>query len=407
MKKDLIFTFFTQFIILVSSILSFKLANIHFGKIGFSEFSLIKRNLAYIYTMVFFGMGITLPRFISIEIGKKSGKENEIFIMSVFFLSIIMLLVGIISIFFKKELSNVLFGNTSYSYFIFPMYFSLIGLIMHGLLYSYYRGKMFFQRANVLQLINIGVFPLIIISIVSNIEDFFIVNGIIISLISFFLLIKILNSFNIKNFKFDKFLMKTVLSYSIQRIPGDFALASLLTLPVIFVSHLNGVLIGGYVAFSISLLNISAQIIAPIGLIMLPKISRLLGENKFNQIKYYIKRLMLFSIIIAITGTTIYQIFAKEILNLYLKDIDFKLIEISKKIMWGVLFYPIYVGLRSIIDAYYKIAFNTISIFVSLIIFLLIFFIFKNIYFAFIFALFSLAIITLYLSILILRGKNE
>ncbi len=65
MKKDFILTFLTQIIILISGLLVFKLAMTQFGDIGFSEFSLVKRNLAYIYNFIFIVLGVAVPRYIA------------------------------------------------------------------------------------------------------------------------------------------------------------------------------------------------------------------------------------------------------------------------------------------------------------------------------------------------------
>lgn len=394
MKKDFIFTFVVQFFVLISGILVFRLAMSHFGEVGFSEYSLVKRNLGYIYTIAYFGMGITIPRYISMEIGKKSGKENEVFVSSLYIFVIILILLAFISLFLKDQLAYLLFGNIKYSFFIFPIYISIVGLVTNGAVYAYYRGKMLFKKANLLQLINIGLIPIIVFLIASNVRNLFIFSGLAMTFISMGLLIKIYLS--IDKVIYDKNIAKSMFFYAIQRIPGDFALSSLIALPAIFASHSSNVITAGYVAFSISLLNLSAQVIAPVGLIMLPKISHLLGEKKYALIKYYVWRLLWVAVTISLFGTILYQLFAKEILSIYLNQVSVELVNISKNIMWGTLFYPIYVGLRSVIDAYYKFAYNTVSVICSLIFFLISYLITHNIYNSLIIALTILSFMTIY-----------
>jgi len=172
-------------------------------------------------------------------------------------------------------------------------------------------------------------------------------------------------------------------------------------------AHAQGVEIAGYVAFSISLLSLSGQVVAPIGLIMLPKISHLIGEGNYVLIKHYVIKLLIFSVGISILGTLIYQIFASQILHVYLGNVDEKLLIISKSIMWGALFYPIYVILRSVIDAYYKTAYNTVSIISALIAFVILIFLFHKIYLGLVISLIVLAFMTIfYILPLITRGKE-
>lgn len=395
MKKDFILTFLTQIIVLVSGLAVFKLAMTQFGDIGFSEFSIIKRNLAYVYTIILLGLGIAVPRYIAIELGKKTKNENSIFIASLLIIGFLLFITAIITYIFNLQISFLLFGDKKYFYFIFPIYISILGLSLNEIVFSFYRGKSLFTTANILQIINLGFVPLLVFLFSKNISEVFLYSGMLMILTSSYFILKVISSekFNwekIKNF------IPTLLRYGIKRVPADFGLASILVLPVIFASHSHDLITAGYIAFSISLLNLSGHIVAPIGLIMLPKISHLIGERNFTKIQEYVKKLFLFSLIISILGTITYQFFAKEILNIYLGKVELDLIDISKHIMWGILFYPFYVTMRSIIDAYYTRAYNTISILVSLIAFLLVYLVTQNIYNALILSLAILAIMTLY-----------
>ena len=395
MKKDFMLTFLTQIIVLVSGLVVFKLAMTQFGDVGFSEFSIVKRNLTYLYALTFLGLGVGIPRYMAIETGIKSGNENNVFLSALFIMVFSLIIVGIILLFFQGKISFLLFGDQNYTKFLFPIFISIVGLSLGSMAYSYYRGKMIFNTSNLLQIINMGFVPLTAFIFAKNIEEIFLYTGLIMSAIS---LIVLTNIFLSESFEFKKIqvFIPKLFTYGIQRLPADFGLASLIALPAIFTAHTEGVVIAGYVAFSISLLSLSGQAVAPIGLIMLPKISHLLGEKNFSLIQYYIKKLLVFSILVAIAGTAIYQLFAEQILSLYLGKVELDLISISKNIMWGALFYPFYVTMRSVVDAYYARAYNTISIFVSLAIFSLIYLTTHNIYNALVLALGALSLMTLY-----------
>jgi len=394
-KKDFILTFLTQIIVLISGLLVFKLAMTQFGDIGFSEFSIVKRNLAYLYTLILLGLGVTVPRYIARELGTKSGNEHHVFLSALSIMTFSLLITGIILFFFQNKISFLLFGDQSYTKFLFPIFVSIVGLSLHSMIYSYYRGNMMFNHSNFLQMINMGVVPLSVFLFAKNIEEVFLYTGLIVSVISLAVLIKVFLSQSFEFNKIKNFIPK-LLKYGIQRLPADFGLASLIALPAIFSAHTEGLVVAGYVAFSISLLSLSGQAVAPIGLIMLPKISHLLGEKNFIMIQYYVKKLFIFSIAVSITGTVVYQLFVKEMLQLYLGKIELDLITISKNIMWGALFYPFYVTMRSVVDAYYVRAYNTLSILVSLVVFLILYMITKNIYNSLIVALVALSLITFY-----------
>jgi O-antigen/teichoic acid export membrane protein len=405
MKKDFISTFLTQIIVLISGLAVFKLANIEFGSSGFSEFSLVKRNIAYLYTFIMLGLGVAVPRYIAKEVGTKSGNENNVF-FAAFFISFISLVVtGLIFFIFQKNITFLLFGDKTYTKFLFPIFIMIAGLLLNGIVYSYYRGKMIFNYANFFQLINTGIVPLVAFLFSNNVEKVFLYTGLLMLTVNVIILLKI---FITQNFDFvlTKALMPELFLYGLQRIPADFGLASLLALPAIFSAHTQGVEIAGYVAFSISLLSLSGQAVAPIGLIMLPKISHLIGEGNYVLIRHYVIKLLIFSVGISILGTFVYQIFASQILHLYLGKVDNNLLTISKSIMWGALFYPIYVTLRSVIDAYYKTAYNTVSIIGALLVYLIINFFYQDIFNALFISLVVLGLGTVYLIKLIFQKTS-
>ena len=129
---------------------------------------------------------------------------------------------------------------------------------------------------------------------------------------------------------------------------------------------------------------------------MLPKISRLIGEFEFSKIQIYVKRLFIVSTLIGVFGTVIYEVFTTELLALYLGETEIDLIEISKNIMWGALFYPFFVIMRSVIDAYYNKAYNSVSVTLSLLLFLVTYAISLEIEVALIFGLVTLSAVTMY-----------
>jgi len=394
-KKDFVFTFSTQIIVLVSGLIVFKLALLQFGNTGFSEFSMVKRNIAYLYTLLLLGLGVAIPRYIAKEIGSKSGEENNVFLAACIILFYSLLTAGVLLFGFQEQITALLFGSQSFSKFIFPLFVSLAGLSLHGLFYAYYRGKMVFKTANLIQLINIGILPPIAFLFAHNTEELFLYTGFLMSAVSTPLLIYIFFTEKFQSGRSTHFIA-TLFKYGAQRLPADFGLASLITLPAIFTAHTEGPLIAGYVAFSMSLLSLSGQAVAPVGLIMLPKISHLLGEKNFTQMRYYIQKLLLFALGISLFGTILYQSFADQLLYLYLGHVSDELISISKQIMWGALFYPFYVTMRSVVDAYYTRAYNTISILLALGIFLLLFTISHNVFNSLVIALSILMGVTLY-----------
>jgi len=89
-----------------------------------------------------------------------------------------------------------------------------------------------------------------------------------------------------------------------------------------------------------------------------------------DKLKVYISRLGYTTIILTLSGLIIFEIFAEQIINIYLgKTLD-ELTIISRIVMIGCLSYTYYVSMRSILDAYYIRSVNTKNIIIALLSFL-------------------------------------
>jgi len=371
MKRDVTLTLITQFFVILSTLALYKFAKHLFGDLGFAEFSLVKRNIALISPALILGLNVSIPRYVSLAIGKQAGDEDKYFIASFMILSTAITIFGIFFLFFRGVFAHLLFSDSSYRDLIPPIYVAVFALVFHTLAYSYFRGKLQMFRANLLQLINFAIVPLAVFIFSKSVVQVFLWNGVIVLGVTIIAFMFISTEINMDFGNLDYY-AKESLGYGVQRVFGDFGLAALISLPAIITTHTIGIKEAGYVAFGISLLNMVGQIFAPLGLVFLPKVSQLLGSGDLKQIGFYIKRLFFITLIISIVIVAFYEMFAGLILQLYLGNVEYELISITRLIILSSVGYSIYVSLRSIIDAYYKKAINTINIVISLLLYIMI-----------------------------------
>src|ERR1044071_1494776 len=64
-------TFLTEFTVMASQILVYKLAAYSLGKAGFAEYALARRTVSLIFPIPVLGMSVGLPRYISFSNGRK------------------------------------------------------------------------------------------------------------------------------------------------------------------------------------------------------------------------------------------------------------------------------------------------------------------------------------------------
>ncbi|MEW5766780.1 MAG: hypothetical protein AB1797_04025 [bacterium] len=402
MRRDIILTFITEFIVLVSGILVYKLAANILGTQGFSEYALSRRTVSLIQPLLLMGLGVGIPRYIAYASASlDNNRSDTYFIAGIITLVVTTLILMLTLNIFDDKFAFLLFGNSNYVYLISPISLMLIGLILHSSCYSFFRGKLNMVSANILQIINMGIVPPIVFLFGKDTKQILLIGGIlwIVISVSFLVLILRKSTFKIVNLFLHT---KELISYGLQRVPGDFAMAAILSLPAIFTAHISGVKEAGYVSFGISLLNMVGAAFAPIGIILLPKASQLIASKDVNLLKDYVNKILRITLSLTIVGIIIFEILADRIINLYLGRNFFDIVLVVRIIMVASIAYAVYISMRSIIDAYYVKAINIINIILCLLLFLglsaiAVLFITGYIYivYCFVIALFLLGILTL------------
>jgi O-antigen/teichoic acid export membrane protein len=371
--KDILLTSITQAIILISFFLVYKLIARNFGPEGMGEYALIRKIAAFLSPFLSLGLGVGIPRYIAISRNKeeRSGYIKAGGLTVGLFVLIFLIFINL----FKESFAEIFFGTTGYVNLVLPLSFFLAGLILHTLIYSYFRGRLLVKTFNVLQIINLALVPVVIFIFfgVITIEKLITLIGIATFLIAFLFSLVFIKEFfsRIQKWQFKKSLNE-LLKYGLPRVPGDFALAGLLSLGPIFAAHFVSIQEVGYLSLSQSLVSTIGTVIAPLGLILLPKVSNLIANGKEEIIK---ENLNLF--IPALIQCSIFLcfqliIFADVVIKFWLGPEFLATVLIMRIMFISLIFYPFYVGMRSILDAVKVKPLNTINIFISFVVFLIV-----------------------------------
>jgi len=375
--KDISLTFIASAITLVGFIFIYRLIGRNFGPEGVGEYSLIRRVIGFLQPLVLLGLCLGLPRYIAM-----SKDENQrisymkvgsliIVIFTIFFLLVINLL--------RNHFAKAFFGNVNYANLVLPFSFLLAGSVLHFLVYAYFRGRLFAKTFNFLQVINLFLVPIIILIFFKNIGISKIISliGITTFIIAFIFSLSFVRDFftPVKKLQL-KNSLKELFCYSLPRVPGDFAYAGLFSLGPIFAAHFTSIQEVGYLSVSQSLVLGTCGIIAPLDVILLPKISLLIAQGEQEKIK---KNLDLF--IAAIFQCSIFIcvqliIFTDTIIKYWLGSEFFGAVPVMRVVIFSIIFYAFYVAMSSILDATKVKPINTINTFISLFLFLLIAWIF-------------------------------
>jgi O-antigen/teichoic acid export membrane protein len=371
---DYSITFGTEFLVMIFSILVFKFIGKFIGDFGFSEFTISKRFIGFIQPIFMIGMGVTLPKFISIE--KIEIDRKYIFYsaqLGLLFLFITMLLLHSL---FGNFISHIVFGDYVHHKLILSCIFYFFTLSIHVTVYNFFRAIGIYKMSSLLQLINLGVLPFLFLIFSKKVENYFWTLGAVTLLFS-----ATIQYFKIGFLKFD-FLklsekVQILIKHGIRRTPGDIIFGLFFSIPVFIASNFFGIKEAGFVAFSISLLNIIIALMSPVNIILLPEASKIISSGDTQLIKYLNRKMTIISLAIGILsfifivgcGTLILGFF-----NLENSTTNyFKLIIIFTSVI-GFSYFSV---IRSLIDASYEKAENGKNILISFTVFIGLFFIFK------------------------------
>jgi len=371
--KNIILTFITQAIVLIAFFVIYRLIAKNFGPEGVGEYSLVKKVIGFLQPLLLFGVGVGLPRYIAMS---KDSEQRSSYLKAGGLIVIPFVFVFLIFInIFKEYFAEIFFGSINYTNLVLPFSFFLAGLILHSLVYSYFRGRLLIKTFNSLQIINLALVPIIILIFFKNItiEKLITLIGIITFIIAFLFSLSFVKEIFIyierKQFKKS---LKELSVYSLPRLPGDFVLAGLFSLGPIFAAHLTSIQEVGYLSVSQSLLKTIGTGIVPLGIILLPKVSNLISNGRQETIRENLNFLLgaIFQSSIFVCFQLI--IFTDVIIKYWLGPNFSDAVPVMQIVFCSIIFYAFYVSMRNILDATKVRPINTINLSISLAVFLII-----------------------------------
>lgn len=366
-------TFGIEFLIMFISVILFKIVALKFSDIGFAEFSINKRLVGFLTPLMMMGMGVSLPKFLPIE---NEQKQLEIHYSALVIVTSLFLFVLIIFFSMSAYISKLAFGDYNHEKMCLASLVYVYSLMGHACLYNFFRGKFNFNISSLLQLINLGILPLLTYFLADNIFHYFL-----------FLSIETIILLLIINIRFIPFVrikisdyvltIKKIVAYGIKRMPGDVVLGLFLAIPAFIASNYFSITIAGNIAFCLSLLNIVIALMSPVNIILLPKASKIVHEKNFDLLKEISSKLLLVSIGIGIIMFGIISFFGENILVLFSVKNHAEANVFLNIVFTSVIGYSLFSVIRSIIDAYHEKARVTTIIVTSFIFFVISIFVLK------------------------------
>ena len=332
---------------------------------GFSEYNLARRSISFLQPLFMIGLGVGIPRYTS-----KYPQRTSILTAGIILMTIAAFVLSAIVFIGREYFATLFFGDLSYQSYIAPLLLMLFGFCFHAILYGFLRGKHNVYFANGIQLLNIGVIPILVLLYTSNVLNLLYFTGVFLILSCFGIVLIVMyqyqSTFSKKKLMVDS---KTLLRYGLPRVLGDFSLLALITAPTYLVLYFqDDLLISGDVAYAITLLNLVGAAFAPLGLVILPEVATFLNEKNHNMIRRRFRLFVIMSLIATVFGYVVYYFFSDFILSILLgSGYRHNIVKVSLIILSGSFGYGLYIILRSFLDAIKVQATNAFNLIITLI----------------------------------------
>ncbi|MCK6639783.1 MAG: hypothetical protein L6Q81_06830 [Bacteroidia bacterium] len=371
---DYVLTFTSEFVVMLAGLLVYKLAAEYLPDNGFTDYSLSRRTISFIQPLLILGLGVGIPRYVAFAEAKGSNfKSGSYFVAGLLIVAMIAIPALSILLLGRQFFSQLLFDTAAFAPLMPQLCLMLLGLILHSVVYSFYRGRVKMIQANVLQILNLGIVPLLAFALSESLSSVLWITGLGWTLLPAVFMIGIFFTLDWRSSDL-KGCIKELTVYGLQRVPGDTALAGFLALPAFFTAHMvqDNLVTAGYVAFSMSMLGLAGAAFGPICLLLLPSASKIIVAKDFRLLKQLTNKVAIWTLGLTIAGIAFVLLLAGPIIDLYLGDSPPELLICLRIIIVSALGYTIYISLRSILDAYYVKAVNTLNIFIAFGLFLII-----------------------------------
>lgn len=354
-RRDYALTFVTEFGVLASTVLIFRLAAVYWGTTGFGEYVLARRTLSLLELPLLLGMGLAVARYTALSRGSRAGTDTSSHLASA------LLLVGLSGaaavvalVLLARPLGFLVFGSAEYAGLVRALAVAVPGMLLHTLAYADLRGRVAMVPGNVLQALNRGLAPLVVFAIPGlMVGEAVTLTGVLWLGLSSVAVARSLSRYPPGDWKLCTLWAgaRELTRYGAPRVPGEVALGALFALPAILAAHYGGVAPAGFVALGVSLVNAVGSLFDPVGQIVLPTAAVLFSSGAHDVLRRDVRRLCLIALAGSATILLGLEALAPAVVTWLLGGQFAPAVPVVRAVALGAIPYVMYVVLRNVLDA--------------------------------------------------------
>jgi O-antigen/teichoic acid export membrane protein len=365
--QDTAITLIAEMMVLVAFFIFYRLLLDVYGSDNLGLYALSRRVIAFLIPLMLLGLYDGMGRYLAMAVD--AGERSVIIIVSLAAL-LFMSVSAVLVLNWDRDVSaEVIFGSAGYATLVAPFCAIVIGLSLHTFAHAALRGSMKIKLLNTLQLANLGLLPILLVKYYDvEFPSLLFAMGLMHGVVAVIpVLLMVYAGFsNMPRKKWRSAVME-LFAYSIPRIPNGMVAAGLVALgPVLATGHMSMTEVG-YLALSFSLLIGISSFVSPLGLVLLPHMSKAVVTNKTHIIGEKLHLLIGSVVQMLLFVCTQFLVFADFIIELWMGPDYLPAVPVITVVFISILFYGFYVATRSILDAVSVKPVNSINTMITLV----------------------------------------
>jgi O-antigen/teichoic acid export membrane protein len=267
-------TFIAEFLVVISMVVTFRLASTYWGEGGFGEWILSRRLLALLGPIITCGLDYALIQVIVRQITDEQPAEVRRYFVAALVIVGLLSAVSATAMLSMPELTAAtLYGDSRFSELVVPLVLMLTANGFYVAVYAYYRGTLQFIPAAIIHVVMFGVIPVTsVVGFQDNPRLALIAVGVLSLVFSLVLAYFIAARAVIALANIVQHVRNLIGSGS-PRIVSAVGLISLSALPAVLVAHFADISRAGQVAFGLTLVGMVATSLTPLNVYLFPQLS--------------------------------------------------------------------------------------------------------------------------------------
>ena len=362
MRRTIAFSAIAELGATLSMVLTFRIANDRWGIVGFSEWILARRLLAFLLPVLTLGMDVGLPR----AIAKSHIAGAEAYLLAAVAIVIATTVFsGAVLLPVDGWVARVVFGDSARSPLVAPIVLISAAYAFHILVYGYLRGRLRIMEANLAHILAFGVIPLVVLLVANS----SVATAISATAAVIFLAAGVFLAVNLRFAERSGAVFREQVAelahYGGPRMIAALLLMALSLFPASLVAFRSGIEAAGFVALAFSVVGLAGSACSPLGVVLLPLAASMWAKGRRAELLWEFRRLEKILLLLGIAAIVVIPVCAPVLAWIFLGERDPELLTALRLSGLAAAPFIYFVCARQVVDACSVDAWNTRNLLIA------------------------------------------